>query len=375
MTRAPRSTAKKETAPAPVAKAPATKAPAAKAPVRRPRAQAVPIAGRVPSIDPAQAQALRDLFAQPLSWSTRDGSWLRLRAAPAPAGASALFELESQGERMHAGFDPSPVTADVLHWSDYAGRARTLAWALAHEGAIVRLGEALGVSLLPLGAVGDAPPAGDGLWLRFTEHDDVGGAGACRGHLRLPLAWLPRLLELAERDTPDAGAHDWNAWPAQATVAIEGRPMRHADWQRLRRGDVLVLGGRTQPLRAHARAQGRRWPLQAVDGGWSVTGAATEDPQHEDATMQSDEMEAAPSGAEATDDGPARDLPVQLSFDLGTVTLTLGAVAALQPGYVFALPARLEGTNVTVRANGRVAGRGEVVAIGDTLGVRLVSWD
>ena len=54
--------------------------------------------------------------------------------------------------------------------------------------------------------------------------------------------------------------------------------------------------------------------------------------------------------------------------------LRLSDIAGLQPGYVFALPAHLEGANVTIRANGRVAGQGELVAVGDTLGVRLLSW-
>ena len=34
----------------------------------------------------------------------------------------------------------------------------------------------------------------------------------------------------------------------------------------------------------------------------------------------------------------------------------------------------LEGANVTIRANGQPVGHGEVVAVGDTLGVRLLWW-
>lgn len=71
---------------------------------------------------------------------------------------------------------------------------------------------------------------------------------------------------------------------------------------------------------------------------------------------------------------PVRGLPVQLDFEVGQLQLSVGELAALQPGYVFALPAHLEGANVVIRANGRAAGRGEVVAVGDTLGVRLLSW-
>ena len=77
----------------------------------------------------------------------------------------------------------------------------------------------------------------------------------------------------------------------------------------------------------------------------------------------------------AADGHPARSLPVQLAFEIGKVELAVGELATLQPGYVFMLPANLEGANVTVRANGRTVGRGEVVAAGDTLGVRLIAWN
>ncbi len=84
----------------------------------------------------------------------------------------------------------------------------------------------------------------------------------------------------------------------------------------------------------------------------------------------------APSAAsgEGSDDSVARSLPVRLEFELGQLEVSLGELAALQPGYVFNLPAHLEGANVVIRANGRSTGRGEVVAVGDTLGVRLLSW-
>ena len=75
-----------------------------------------------------------------------------------------------------------------------------------------------------------------------------------------------------------------------------------------------------------------------------------------------------------TVEDPAGRLPVEIEFEVGKVELRLSDIAGLQPGYVFALPVHLEGANVTIRANGQVAGQGELVAVGDTLGVRLLSW-
>src|SRR3546814_1670735 len=71
------------------------------------------------------------------------------------------------------------------------------------------------------------------------------------------------------------------------------------------------------------------------------------------------------AGAEAgSGDALVRNLPVQLAFDIGRLEVSVLDLASLQPGYVFALPAPLQGANVTIRANGRPAGRGEVVEIG-----------
>jgi type III secretion protein Q len=53
----------------------------------------------------------------------------------------------------------------------------------------------------------------------------------------------------------------------------------------------------------------------------------------------------------------------------------VGDLAALKPGYVFELAARLEDAPVVIRANGVAVGRGELVAVGDTLGVQLLSLD
>jgi type III secretion protein Q len=95
--------------------------------------------------------------------------------------------------------------------------------------------------------------------------------------------------------------------------------------------------------------------------------------EHDDAP--SDGAGSAQDRSPDQGDAATRSLPVLVEFELGRLELTMGELAGLQPGYVFPLPAFVEGANVTIRANGRVSGRGELVAVGDTLGVRLVSWN
>ena len=69
------------------------------------------------------------------------------------------------------------------------------------------------------------------------------------------------------------------------------------------------------------------------------------------------------------------NIPVSLDFDLGNLAVPLGELATLKPGYVFELPGSLERLRVAIRANGTRIGHGELVAVGDVLGVQLLSLD
>lgn len=80
------------------------------------------------------------------------------------------------------------------------------------------------------------------------------------------------------------------------------------------------------------------------------------------------EAKGAPRVVETDDLG---DLEVQLTFELGRQTVELEQLRTIAPGYVFAL-GRSPDDPVDVVANGRRIGRGEIVRVGDGLGVRLI---
>jgi type III secretion protein Q len=65
------------------------------------------------------------------------------------------------------------------------------------------------------------------------------------------------------------------------------------------------------------------------------------------------------------------ELPITLSFDLGRQTLPYKEIKMLQPGYTFEL-AKTQEKPVNLRANGRTIGKGELVQVGDYLGVRVI---
>jgi len=343
------------------------------------------VRGRIRALSPLQATALRDFFAAPQYWTLGDGGIVEF--TPGVASASGdTFAIDADGTRLLLRLDADAAMRPELHWSDYHGRPRLLAWSLAHEKPLMRLSEALGVSLLPLEAAQAPGDDHDAVWLSFSiedgTYDDERPVSRLHGVVQVPTAWLARLQVRAApvyEDDPLPALGRWRSLPVPLALQFDGPGLDVADWQRMRPGDVVVVGRGRLPA-VQARGARHAWPLEPVPAGWRVAAeptlfsSATEHPSM-------NETDASPdAGNDRQDGGPdkaeqfARNVPLQLSFEIGRVELSVGDLASLQPGYVFTLPANLEGANVTILANGRAAGHGEVVAVGETLGVRLLSW-
>lgn len=65
------------------------------------------------------------------------------------------------------------------------------------------------------------------------------------------------------------------------------------------------------------------------------------------------------------------DIPVELSVELGRVSMSLRDVAGrLEPGAIVPLT-KLTGEALDIRVNNRLVARGEAVAIGERYGVRI----
>ena len=347
--------------------------------------------GRLPALGAGEVEALRRLCAAQLCWPLPNDRMLARAPLRKRHAAGGVFELDGEGTRFAVRLDRNGAAPGSPDWSDYDGRARLLAWSLANEQALVQLSEALGVSLVPVAenaALDGAAPEADAAWLAFSLEDlyepEAGGAAYYRsGDLRLPAAWLGRLLARAEPldpDRPQPPLARWQPLPAPVSIACTGPRLSPDEWRALRPGDVLVLGSRKQLPPLHASANGRRWQVAAGAEGYRIAGPMQTIPTLLETTAMNDDT--APQGdasnppdAEGGADSATRALPVLVEFELGRLELTVGELAGLQPGYVFPLPAFVEGANVTIRANGRASARGELVAVGDTLGVRLVSWD
>lgn len=146
----------------------------------------------------------------------------------------------------------------------------------------------------------------------------------------------------------------------------------------IRPGDIVSLetfDAKGSALRVVARvggANGRR--LVAIAEGQRITlqpmkGRDMNRDPHPDATATGED--------DAFDDNTAPTLDrldaleVTLRFEVGELSVSLGELKALRPGHVFELPQPLNRSMVRILAHGNVLGKGQLVAVGDRLGVRV----
>ncbi|WP_167480611.1 type III secretion system cytoplasmic ring protein SctQ [Mesorhizobium waimense] len=78
-----------------------------------------------------------------------------------------------------------------------------------------------------------------------------------------------------------------------------------------------------------------------------------------------------PRAGQTLEESTLDELPVELAFEIGRTAMPLGEVRQLAPGAVVAL-AEVKEATVDIIANGKRVGRGEIVRIGESLGVRIV---
>ena len=82
-----------------------------------------------------------------------------------------------------------------------------------------------------------------------------------------------------------------------------------------------------------------------------------------------DEREASPLPLDRLD-----AMEVNLRFEVGDLSLSLGELRTLRPGHVFELVQPLNRSLVRILAHGNLLGKGYLVAVGDQLGVRVTEF-
>lgn len=343
------------------------------------------LAQALPACDPMVAALSRRLYGRCMPWPS--GGVLRWQAVDGPGAVlqvqvqcdGEVFELQWCDELPAAWPDelchpalPARLRQDVL-----AALLEPLADGLSLGGpprlldAQVAMpawgaGEALGWALLPGSAGQDAPLRG-----RLRALRPAGWARlAARVPMDLPLAW--------HRDAQRLGL----------SVHAAPIPVSRAELRGLVPGDVLLLdagqGGRDRlPVRL---CLGGRW-LAGVrglslghallitqtqardDAAWaSPLPARTFPPMNAAASSP-----AAASAATSASVSAADALPVVVDVALSRLSLTLEQLRSLNIGQVFELETSPDAAQVVLSCGGQRLGLGQLMVVGERLGVRVVA--
>jgi type III secretion protein Q len=152
----------------------------------------------------------------------------------------------------------------------------------------------------------------------------------------------------------------------------------HRGWQclstdeldSLRPGDLVMLDRPAEGVRVQVAGHLQAFATPTPDG-LRLDEALFPIPSQRDPLMeQSPATPDQAAGQAPSLDASAAHWPVTLVCEAGRLELSLQALGELVPGSVLALPGSTGG-QVTLRANGATFGEGELVWLGESLGVRL----
>jgi flagellar motor switch/type III secretory pathway protein FliN len=317
---------------------------------------------------PETAAALRELFHN-RDTVTLDGSpptnW-RFSLASFFAPPAALLRGSQTELLLSIGDDGLCERVGEREWWDYEGEPRMLAWTLAHRLLIEGLGRLLREPLILSAFNDNALPPTDPLNtipLVFSVTADDGRKTA--GSLRLPATMASRLAVHSGWRRPGPAPESWSRLPARVRIELRGIHFPLAELKDAETGDVLVLGRRPRCWQALtvAALDPRSDTLLRT---WSATSNADEVVIGSGASKATTTM-----GAQEQTTHEGERVPVVLDLELAVLSVTLGELASFGPGHVLKLPGRLEDARAVIRANGIRVGYGELVAVGDVVGVLL----
>ena len=186
------------------------------------------------------------------------------------------------------------------------------------------------------------------------------------GRMALPRETASILLQMIEH-APPVPRVDLSEVPVRAAVEIGTGSLSIGQLRQLEAFDVVLMDTSTlsqenqvrmrlaQSLICQAVLEESELTVQAIDR-WTP-----EESPAPGTDEEQEQVDPAALGEETT---------VDLTFEWGEVCLSLGELAALSPGD--ALPFEADPKRpVNLRANGRRVGRGQLVHVGDRVGVRL----
>lgn len=119
--------------------------------------------------------------------------------------------------------------------------------------------------------------------------------------------------------------------------------------------------------------------MDDVDEGLSAEESGDPDQPSDDSDEDDSNIALAPSADDEIEDSDStnnvaelvQQVKLPLTFEVGDAQISVGRLQSLLPGYTFELSTPIE-KPVLIKAHGQVVGRGQLVQVGERLGVRLM---
>jgi flagellar motor switch/type III secretory pathway protein FliN len=298
----------------------------------------------------------------------------------APSQIQEWVTLAADDTRIEIALDGdvTGLGAPQLDWRTYTGETRLLAWTACHEPLIELLRAVFRRDWVPEG-IGDCDaPAhsaciqagftvlrADGLavvsgvasvdasWIRTLATRGLGAEPRLHPFLNLVRTRLPLVID--ELDVPPA---ELASIAPGAVVRVDNRTLSRPVSR------IVVPAGEVRLVVDVSGVQATVVGLVSTPIG----GDAMSDvqPPADDAIAGSQKPAVRPNAGVQVG-----TLPVRLMFSAGRLTLPFASLSDIGPGYVFALEKRLDDHAITMYANDVPIAVGELVTIGDLVGVRV----
>jgi type III secretion protein Q len=189
------------------------------------------------------------------------------------------------------------------------------------------------------------------------------------GHLsfdRATLEWLAGLLERA----PQASKTNMGFLPIPVTFEIGKTRLTLEDFKGVAKGDIILLDACSfwDDRTVFVRLSPNLLLKGKLDETTVTIGAMMEEIMPDEDVQQEEAQE---TQEQKIDVSNIDELLIDLVFELGEKRVPLKDLMALQPGHTFDLEKSLE-KPVSIRANGKIVGFGELVQVDDHIGVRVL---
>ncbi|KXF75049.1 hypothetical protein ATN84_20390 [Paramesorhizobium deserti] len=194
------------------------------------------------------------------------------------------------------------------------------------------------------------------------------GNVSATAELHLPAGALEVLANFLSRISPPAQNAIGDDIPALLQISAGRQSLTSAELVSLRPGDIVLMD---EVRENEAKALlASRYVARALKGpdGYRAAGPWRKSNQNQGTIMES---KSRASGKPQAEDVDLNDLPVELVFEIGRRELSLGEIRQLGEGSLLLTSPGVDGA-VDILANGRRIGKGDLVKIGEGLGVRVV---